>query len=231
MLPHPLDRPVFHALRGGWASHARRAGGALRLDPRWGPFAALDDPSGDPRDLVALAAADAPLWLVEAEAVPPPDGLHLVRTAELAQMVLETLADAGDLMVGDPLGDADAADMATLAHLTEPGPWDPLTHRNGGFFGVRDADGRLIAMAGERMRFDGFAEVSGVCTHPDARGRGLAFALMHRVAAAMLARGERPFLHSYAGNQTAIGLYERLGFRTRRLMVVTVLAPASTPEG
>ena len=75
------------------------------------------------------------------------------------------------------------------------------------------------------MRLPGFGEVSGVCTHPEARGQGLAFALMHQVAAAILARGERPFLHSYAGNRTAIALYERLGFRTRRQMTVTLLAP------
>jgi predicted GNAT family acetyltransferase len=41
--------------------------------------------------------------------------------------------------------------------------------------------------------------------------------------AEMTARGEVPFLHSYAGNTGAIGLYESLGFRARRNMVATVL--------
>lgn len=225
MEPHPLDRPVFHALRGGWAAHAQRHGQAVRLDPDLGPFAALDAGATGSGDLVALAQVAAPIWLVEAAPVVPPPGLAVVRTAELAQMVLEQLAEHRDDGRGKPLGEADAAEMAALAHLTEPGPWGRLTHRNGGFFGVRDAGGRLIAMAGERMHLPGHGEVSGVCTHPDARGQGLAFQLMHRVTSAILARGDRPFLHSYAGNRTAIALYERLGFRTRRLMTVTLLAP------
>ncbi len=222
---HPLDRPVLHALRGRWLPHARRVGQAVRLDPLLGPFAALDEPHGDASGLVALASEGAPLWLVETAPVPPPAGLHVVRTAELAQMLLEALADSPDTCPIQPLGEADAAEMRALALLTEPGPWAALTHRNGGFVGVRDGAGALIAMAGERMATPGYAEVSGVCTHPEARGQGLAFALMHHVAAAMLARGDRPFLHSYAGNRSAIALYERLGFRIRRQMTVTLLAP------
>jgi predicted GNAT family acetyltransferase len=71
-------------------------------------------------------------------------------------------------------------------------------------------------MAGERMRMPGFTEVSGVCTHPDHRGRGYAGALLRRVAQRILDRGETPFLHSYADNAGAIALYESLGFRQRR---------------
>ncbi|WP_163317661.1 GNAT family N-acetyltransferase, partial [Enterobacter hormaechei] len=71
----------------------------------------------------------------------------------------------------------------------------------------------LIAMAGERMRTPGFTEVSGVCTHPDFRGAGLAGKLMRAVAARIVARGELPFLHAYADNASAIALYERLGYR------------------
>jgi predicted GNAT family acetyltransferase len=42
----------------------------------------------------------------------------------------------------------------------------------------------------------------------------------------MLARGEVPFLHSYAHNSGAIRLYEALGFRARRTMALTVLVRA-----
>jgi predicted GNAT family acetyltransferase len=77
---------------------------------------------------------------------------------------------------------------------------------------VKDG-GRLLAMAGERLQLAGMAEVSGVCTHPDARGRGLAKLLSRHVASRIVRRGEVPFLHAYADNTGAIGLYERLGFR------------------
>ncbi len=73
------------------------------------------------------------------------------------------------------------------------------------------------------MKPDGFCEVSGVCTHPDHRGRGYAGALMRLVARRILARGETPFLHAYETNEGAIALYRTLGFEVRRTVSLTVL--------
>jgi predicted GNAT family acetyltransferase len=134
--------------------------------------------------------------------------------------------------VADPeieaLVEADAAEMAARADLTEPGPWRPLTHRYGTFYGIR-REGRLVAMAGERMRpAPAIAEVSAVCTLPDYRGQGLAARLIRHVVAGFAARGDTPFLHSYAYNAHAIRLYESLGFRARSAMMVTVLGRADT---
>ena len=58
-------------------------------------------------------------------------------------------------------------------------------------------------------------EVSGVCTHPDAQGRGLARALMGRVVNRMLRAGQTPFLHVESGNDRAIAMYVALGFERR----------------
>ena len=71
-----------------------------------------------------------------------------------------------------------------------------------------------------------FTEVSGVCTHPDHRGRGYAAALMAHVAQAILARGEMPFLHSYSDNEGANALYERMGFILRRRLTFTLFEKA-----
>jgi predicted GNAT family acetyltransferase len=120
------------------------------------------------------------------------------------------------------LGDADATEMLELATLTEPGPFLPRTHHMGRFWGVR-IDGRLAAMAGERMRFPGYTEVSGVCTHPDFRGRGLARSLSAHVAQRILERNETPFLHAWSTNDAAIALYRSLGFRIRSQVNVVVL--------
>jgi predicted GNAT family acetyltransferase len=92
----------------------------------------------------------------------------------------------------------------------------------GAFIGIR-IGGRLAAMAGERFRFPGYTEVSGVCTHPDFRGRGLARRLSAVVAAGIEARGERPFLHAWKINLPAIALYESLGFEIRNEVNVAVL--------
>ena len=120
------------------------------------------------------------------------------------------------------LGPSDAAEVLALATLTRPGPFVARTPELGDFVGVK-LDGRLVAMAGERMKPDGFTEVSGVCTHPDHRGRGYAAALMRVVMGRIRGRGEVPFLHAYAENRGAIGIYEGLGFRFRRELVMTSL--------
>ena len=121
--------------------------------------------------------------------------------------------------------DADAAEMLALATLTKPGPFFSRTHQLGAFIGVR-REGELIAMAGQRMRPDGYTEASGVCVHPDHRGHGYAARLLREVTARILARGEKAFLHSYADNATAIGLYESLGYRGRAEVVFTILEAA-----
>jgi predicted GNAT family acetyltransferase len=112
------------------------------------------------------------------------------------------------------LGVEDSADMLKLTALTKPGPFGPRTHELGSFFGIRIGS-RLVAMAGERLKVEGYIEVSAVCTHPDHLGKGYAAALMRTVMRGILERGETPFLHSRADNARAIALYERLGFRHR----------------
>jgi predicted GNAT family acetyltransferase len=115
--------------------------------------------------------------------------------------------------------------MLELAEQTQPGPFAKRTIEFGGYIGVRDS-GRLVAMAGERMRPAGFAEVSAVCTDPAARGRGLAASLVAEVCRQIRARGETPFLHvmvDSATETTARGVYERLGFRVRRSFDTIVL--------
>jgi len=99
----------------------------------------------------------------------------------------------------------------------------------GNFLGIRNG-GRLVAMAGERMRFPGYTEVSGVCTHPDFRGRGLARRLSAAIAARIQARGDQAFLHAWKNNHSAISLYEGLGFKLRAQVNVAVLSRTSDPE-
>jgi ribosomal protein S18 acetylase RimI-like enzyme len=225
MTAHPLDRPVWSMLTSRQALLARGDVRAWRIDPRYGPFAAARDAGAEAQAALAeLLAPGEHIWLVEGEAWPAPSGLRIVRTAPLLQMVAQ---HPMPLQPGDEetvlLGDSDAADMSELALATEPGPWRAKTRQFGAFYGIRRA-GRLAAMAGTRMLpGEGLTEVSGVCTWPEYRGQGLAARLIRRVMSGLTARGQTPFLHSYAGNAGAIGLYERLGFARRREMVVTVL--------
>ncbi len=220
-----LARPVWNMLTGRQAHLSVGQGAAIRIDPRYGPFAAARDSSDEAQSALAgLARPGEQVWLVEPDECPIPPGFRLLRTAPLLQMIAP---QPQPIQPGDEaavlLGDADAAEMTALARATEPGPWGELTQRYGAFYGLRDG-GQLKAMAGERMLPGaGLCEVSGVCTWPQFQGQGLAGRLIRRVMAGITARGEMPFLHSYAGNAKAIGLYESLGFTARRAMVVTIL--------
>lgn len=219
-----LDRPVWSALTTRWAAIAEGDASAWRIDRDYGVFGAAADRS--PESLAALAALvpdRGELWLVEREDWPAPPGTRFVRQAECVQMICETLPPvkppAFEIV---ELGEDDARAMYDLAKLTQPGPYAAHTNRLGDFIGVK-RDGALIAMAGERMKMPGLSEVSGVCTHPDHRGRGYAGALMRVVAERMLARGETPWLHAYASNGGAIALYESLGFRLHGTVTASIL--------
>ena len=218
----PLSRPVWQALGAGWVGRSVRSGGAVRLHRRFGPFAALD-PGADPADLLALAEPGEALWLVEPEPMLAPSGFTVTRTGQLLQMMAGPLPPAPTCALPiAPLDDGDAPAMQALAALSQPGPFASHTHEMGRFIGVK-RDGRLLAMAGERMPPAGFGEVSGVCTHPDARGLGLAGALSHAVATRIVARGDVPFLHCWPENRAAVSLYERLGFAPSGQPWLTVL--------
>lgn len=221
--PHPLDRPVWSALLTRQAHLALGDPAvALRFPPDIEPFGGT--PCNTQEQLTALAALtpkDGGVALVERAAVTAPPGLVLMIDEIIHQMAAERIPLPEPDPAILPLGDADAAEMRALAELTQPGPFYARTHTLGDFVGIRE-NGRLIAMAGERMRVPGYTEISAVCTHPDARGRGLAAQLMRVVAAKIVGRGEQLFLHVYPHNKSAIAVYEKLGFRHRadvRLMV------------
>jgi predicted GNAT family acetyltransferase len=216
-----LDRPVWASLthQPQWGVGDERA---RRFKADVNRFAATPDES--PASLAALAAlvqaGDDMVYLAQVPPLALPPELVAVKEAQGVQM-LATRMLATDAEV-QPLGDADAPEMLALATLTEPGPFLARTHTMGRFVGIR-IDGRLAAMAGERMRFPGHVEVSGVCTHPDFRGRGLARRLSAAVTADIQRRGGQPFLHAWATNTAAITLYEGLGFVTRAAVNIAMV--------
>lgn len=223
-MSHPLDRPVWSALSGRQSALAIAEGSALRFAPEYGLFAAMPDDAPDSlTDLSALIAAHGDVALVESGGPPPIPGVVVRSSAVCWQMVAQEPNPVGQpAFAVEDLTEADVPQMLVLATLTAPGPFFARTHQLGRFVGVK-VGGQLVAMAGERMRPPDHTEVSGVCTHPDHRGRGYAAGLMLEVAARIRARGEVPFLHSYAHNTGAIALYQALGFDFRRELIMTTL--------
>ncbi len=216
---HQLDNPVWHALAGPHAALALGRGLARHYPRDVAPFSAVAEPSSAAyADLAAdlPAGLEARLFRPADEATPP--GWETVSGRPVVQMLVEAPPDdAEEMDSGVPvraLGADDIADMLALAEAAKPGPFGPGTALLGGFVGVRDPAGRLVAMAGERFRLPGHVELSAVCAHPEARGRGLGAVLTRHLVRRALARGEAPFLHVFPNNPAA-GLYARLGFRER----------------
>ena len=220
---HILDRPVWNALNTRHSALALGDGPAKRYVPSIHPFASSRDKS--PESLQGLAEIATPgetLILLQADEFVPPPGFAVTATAFGVQMVAERHIPCfeDDRIV--PLGEADAPAMMELATLTKPGPFTLKALSLGDFWGIKE-NGGLVAMAGERLKQDGFTELSGVATHPAVRGRGLGRLLSLYVAGKIFAKGDQPFLHAYAANTAAIDLYESIGFKRRTRMNIAVI--------
>jgi GNAT superfamily N-acetyltransferase len=212
--PKALDNPVWTSITGAHADLAELAGRAGRYRVDVAPFAGLRDPA-DPAawaDLAGLTGPGGTVVMINGDE--PPAGWRLDGGIPGVQMVAVDLRAEPD-PAAVPLVPADVPEMLELIRRTEPGPFRDRTIDLGGYLGVRH-EGRLIAMAGQRMRPAGWTEISAVCTDADFRGRGLASRLVRAVAVGIVARGETPFLHAAAANTGAIRLYESMGFALRR---------------
>jgi ribosomal protein S18 acetylase RimI-like enzyme len=211
-----LDNPVWSCLTTRHAHLALGDRHARRYPPEFSPLsglpAAAPDNLGalqalvDVGDAVAVAGAHVPEWPANWET------LHRITLWQMVRRETSPLPEGHAEIV--TLSTGDVPDMLALVELTHPGPFRERTIELGAFVGVRER-GRLLAMAGERMWIGNHREVSGVCAHPEAQGRGLARALMARVVNRMLRLGQTPFLHVESANVRAIRMYEGLGFVKR----------------
>ncbi|MEU8932284.1 GNAT family N-acetyltransferase [Streptomyces sp. NPDC048409] len=213
--PHVLDNPARASLTGPHARFAERRGRILRYPVDVSPWLALPDGMGadDWADLAALSGPGTEVGLPGYRG-DVPDGWELTMNVPGVQLI-----DDGMDVAPEPeavrLGPADVPEILDLVERTRPGPFLPRTVELGTYLGIR-RDGRLVALAGERLHPPGWTEISAVCTDPAYRGEGLATRLIRAVGHGIRARGEIPFLHTGAGNTGAIRLYESLGFRLRR---------------
>ncbi len=221
-----LDNPVWTSMvvaHPGLADVASVDGGSAGCYLHdVAPFGAVEDPD-DPACWAALASildGQATCVIIEPSALP--DGWNVVREIPGVQMDGTGLAVCED-DEAVALTTSNVAEMLALVDRARPGPFLPRTVEMGSYLGIRDRDGSLIAMAGERLHPTGWTEISAVCTDAAYRGQGLGTRLVRAVAAGIRARGDLPFLHASAENVNAIRLYEALGFTLRRRCFFTIV--------
>jgi predicted GNAT family acetyltransferase len=216
---HILDAPIWSALVTRHRHLGQGGSFARRYHPDVAPFAAVvSNTEAAWQEFHGLLQPGEQARLMAPDPIDPVHGLQAEQVALLHQMVATTRTphrthddDAAVLR----LSRLDARDMLALATMTKPGPFGSRTHETGNYIGIRER-GQLIAMAGERMRIDGYVEISAVCVHDEHRGKGLAGRLVNTLRRDIEARGESAFLHVLSDNRAAIALYERLGFVLRR---------------
>jgi len=239
---HPLDNVIWQALTTRDAQFAESFDEARRFVREVGPLGAFREYGV--RGFASLAGLVGPggtIGLFLDDPYEARDGWTFVAGAPLLQMV----ADDGVAPRGYPdtgpefpspelrspelrspelieLGTHDSPEMIELTALTKPGPFGSRTHELGTYLGIR-REGKLVAMAGERLKVPGHTEVSAVCTHPEYTGKGYAQILMTEVMGRIRERGEIPFLHVRQDNERAVEIYKRLGFRERRVGHFAVL--------
>jgi ribosomal protein S18 acetylase RimI-like enzyme len=214
-LDHPLDDPIWNALTTEHATLSVGEGRVRRYRPDVAPFISAQA-EADLATAGPLIRQGSPSAMFRLLPLSPIDGVEIPASRPLDQMVAqgEVPAPSGTARI-EPLTDDDVPEMMALVALTRPGPFLPRTIEMGRYFGIRDG-GRLVALAGERMRLTGYVEVSAICTHPDARGRGLARQLLSTLARDVIEGGNTPFLHVLPENVAAKALYAELGFVHRQ---------------
>ncbi len=219
-----LDNIFWHTLAGPHARWSTGTDTARRYARGFTPLLGFADPARPDFAAVAPFCEAGEAFYTDGWAGPVPAAWRLEKETTMFKMVWAApLPDADEDFDALPLEPHHADQALELAALTKPGPFGPRTIELGDYVGCF-AGGRLVAMAGERLKAGTWREISGVCTHPDFQGRGLARRLMNRLLRRQLQRGEVPFLHVARENEGARALYQRMGFREHLESVVRVVA-------
>jgi ribosomal protein S18 acetylase RimI-like enzyme len=214
--------PIWPALHGPHRHLAVGGELACRYPADVAVFAALaEQTEAAMAQLRLLLAPGEAVWLFGTN-FPAVSGLEFTDRMPCPQMALPASIEPpephADIVA---LTEADADEMVALTDLAFPGFFRPRTYLMGSYYGVRAPSGELIAMGGERMKLDGYSEISTVCTHPSFRGRGLGESIIWQVVRQHRREGVQSFLHVGRANTRATALYQRMGFAICREITIT----------
>jgi ribosomal protein S18 acetylase RimI-like enzyme len=218
-----LDNIMWNCLSGPHAVFASGDGDVRRYAPGFSPIIGCRELGNPDFDTLSNYCESGECLYIDVWSGVAPAGWRIDREARMFKMLWQAPMPADEAAPDAfPLRTEHASQAVELATLTNPGPFGIRTPELGEYFGYFDG-GRLIAMAGERMCAGDLHEISGICTHPDFQGRGLARKLTLKLVRRQLQRGKTPFLHVMSHNTPARALYAQLGFRDYRETLVRVV--------
>lgn len=217
--------PVFwETLSGPHASFSTGNDVARRYAPGFSPIVAFANKDGaDLNAINAFCAVGEQLFFPGWSGDVPAGWQVEVQTTMLQMLWKGPLPERDDAPEAVRLSAEHVPQAMALATATRPGPFGPRTIELGDYFGLFDGD-QLIAMAGERCYTGPLREISGVCTHPDHRGQGLAGRLMKKLIRRQMLRKESIFLNVTVSNAGARRQYERMGFVYQNELALCVAA-------
>jgi len=221
-MSHLLDNIMWNCLSGPHAKFATGSGTVRRYAPGFSPIVGSENPEQPDFGTLEKFCEPGDSFYFDIWSGPAPAGWRIDKEAHMFKMVWEAPLPGEDaapdavLLRPEHFGQA-----VELARMTNPGPFGVRTPELGEYFGFFDGD-KLIAMAGERLCVGAMHEISGICTHPDHQGRGLARKLSLKLVRRQMQRGKTTFLHVVSHNTPARGLYEKMGFRNYLETVVRV---------
>ncbi len=223
-MTHILDNPIWHALNTSNKAFACGSEHVKYIKRDVGFFAGLKtNQKEDLIELNTLLPSKSFIILFTPAELSIPNVWRIKLQKPLLQMVFkQNQAPAIDRLELKVLEDKDIPAMLALTALTNPGPFLNRTIDFGNYEGVFHGD-QLVAMTGQRLQPDPYTEVSAVCTHPNHLGKGYAAELVSSQIRKIKDAARIPFLHLYEDNIPALKLYEKLGFKTRKKMLVYAL--------
>jgi predicted GNAT family acetyltransferase len=216
-MENALENPIWHAMISGNSNFAKGNNGVRYFPSEISPFAGLQAFTAENFKLLAQILPDSnPRATFTTVEVNPPAPWHVTGRMQILQMVHDkrTVDDATDPEIFR-LDEQYIPEMMALTTLTNPGPFNHGTIDFGNYHGIFK-DGKLVSMAGLRLRPYDFTEISAVCTHPDYGGHGYARRLLMHMIRLILTFSQTPILHVKTENRIAIKLYESVGFATNR---------------
>ena len=208
---HPLDNLIWDTITQSHRHLAKIGEKAAVYDPQVFNFAAVTEDTNEAwTELAELVTPDTPITIAFK---PPEKQWQILHQLHVNQMMIEKPIPH-KAMTFETLTKGDVPQMIELMKLTGAAPFMDRTIEMGRYIGHK-IDGKLVAMGGERMKTQGYVEISGIGTHPDYRRRGYGKAITCTLTNEVFERGETPFLHCWDGNEPAFTIYKKLGYVTR----------------